>query len=826
MHWSPQEALYSMTPQRLGRKLLLVLLGMVGCVLLVVLMLPYIVSLDSVRDQLVGQIEAALHRKVDVGAVRLQLLSGLGVGLEDLTIYNPPGWQQPYVMKAATLSIKVAWRPFLQRRIEITKMILRDGEIIIERDPQGRLNIADVAVAEPTSAQPLPADIHRSPSGPGARAAITPLAGLRLSDVTLQKVPITFVDRMVVPGQAIITAVSDFQLHLRDVALGTPIPIDMSATMLTEGSQNIRLRGSVGPIPESLAVDSVPIDVHLQTTALRLDKLTPYLGSTFPLAQGRFAGEVRLQGSIASSLRLSGSLSLADAVLREGIVSDAATALPTLTSTQDVTVDLPTGRAELTGVAINLADIQASIKGVVHAFTTSPQLDLQVATNTFPAALLTHLPPLASRLPTPTEVRGSVQLQATVIGAPHDLRSEALIGLQEIVLRSGSFNGGGREGGGLLLETDKTEARLVTQVVKADPPRLHIDVRAQRLGFDQQRPHRPPPTPEIQPIPTTQKAPPQPMLPPMTLSGHVSVAEGRLQHLSFQQMAADLSLLNGLLKTTQQLKLYGGSYQGATQVDLTQPEPSYTMDARVAGLDVGRALGELTPVKNGLQGVLDTDMRLTGRGLVWDVIQKTLSGDGHVKIAEAQLTHFDLFPKLMHLLQNMRGLVGFTLPSGWEHSSWRTIEGDWRLQQGKILTDHLRLRREGVEALLSGHIGLDQAIDYTGTLFLPAKVTVRRGVPLILRQDDAGRVLVPFTVQGTVSAPRISVDEKALVGQAQEELGDTVRKHLGSKIDELLGQPSAPDQPSQESEKSAPETGEQPRRPRWPGKILQQLFPR
>ena len=108
--------------------------------------------------------------------------------------------------------------------------------------------------------------------------------------------PITFIDRMVVPGQAIVTAVSDFQLHLRDVALGTPIPIDMTATMLTEGSRNVRLRGSIGPIPESLAVDSVPIDVHLQTTDMRLDKLAPYLGRTFPLVQGRLGGRDQAAG--------------------------------------------------------------------------------------------------------------------------------------------------------------------------------------------------------------------------------------------------------------------------------------------------------------------------------------------------------------------------------------------------------------------------------------------------------------------------------------------------------------------------------------------------
>jgi hypothetical protein len=218
-------------------------------------------------------------------------------------------------------------------------------------------------------------------------------------------------------------------------------------------------------------------------------------------------------------------------------------------------------------------------------------------------------------------------------------------------------------------------------------------------------------------------------------------------------------------------------------------------------------------------------MRLAGRGLAWDAIKQSLSGDGHVKIAEAQLTKFDLFPKLLHLLQNMGGLVGFTLPSDWEHSAWRTIEGDWRLHQGKILTEALRLQREGIEARLSGYVGLDQTLEYTGTLFLPANAS-RRGAPLILRQDDAGRVMLPFTVQGRLGAPRISVDPKALVGSTRGELVDTVRKRLGDRIEEFFGQPPAPESPSQEPEKPAPETGDQPSRPRWPGKILQELLRR
>jgi hypothetical protein len=130
-----------------------------------------------------------------------------------------------------------------------------------------------------------------------------------------------------------------------------------------------------------------------------------------------------------------------------------------------------------------------------------------------------------------------------------------------------------------------------------------------------------------------------------------------------------------------------------------------------------------------------------------------------------------------------------------------------------------------MEALLSGHVGLDQTLEYTGTLFLPANVN-RRGAPLLLRQDDAGRVMLPFTVQGRLGAPRISVDPKALVGSTREDLVDTVRKRLGGKIEEFFGQQPAPEPPSQEPEKPAPETSDQPSRPRWPGKILQELFRR
>lgn len=697
------------TPWRLVRKLLLGLLGMVGCALLMLAMLPYIVSLDSIKGQIVDRIEAALQRQVDVGTVRLQLLSGLRVSLEDVIIYNPPGWQQPYAMQAGRLSVKVAGWPLLHRQVEITKIVLSDGDIIIERDVQGRLNVADLTVSTAASTETPSVQVHRSTGGEGTQARSHALASLSVSEVVLQKMQITFVDRLVIPGQETIMALRNVQLQLHDVALDTPMPIDLIATMSADDRQNIRLHGSVGPIPDNMALESMPIDLHLQATDVHLDKFTPYLGSM---------------------------------------------------------------------------------------------------------------------LPAPTDLRGTVQLQATLTGTPHDLQSEAQVDLHEIALRSGAFNGGAQGHGGVLLETDQANVRLVTQMVNTNPAHVQIDAGVQRLSVDRQEPHSPAPAPHPQSGPTTEAPPSPPRRPPITLSGRVSVAEAHLRNFDVQQMTADFHLSDWILKTTQQMTLYGGSYQGAMQVDLASSEPSYSLDGRCAGLDVGQAVNELIPAKNVLLGRLNTDMRLVGRGITWDVINQTLSGNGSAKITGAQLTSVDLFPKLGQLLRQLGGPVGLTISKAWGSHAFRTIEGDWRLHQGKILTDRLRLRGEGVEALLKGYVGLDQSIEYAGDLFLPAQSMARRGAPTRLPPDEAGRVVVPFTVKGTVTEPRISISEKALADLAPAELADTVRKRLGDKLEGIFGKPSAPDQQRQESDQTGQETGDQSQRQDWPGKILRELFRR
>jgi hypothetical protein len=755
----------------LGRMLLVLCVGLVGLVILVLVLLPYIVSLEGVERALVSQLEAALQRRVDIGAVRLQILTGLGATLEDVTLANPPGWPQPHVLRIGTLSVKVASLPLLQGTIEITKMVLRDADLVIARDPTGLLNLAGLAasypglekVAAPHPPQVSPADA-RQPGG-------HPLARWLVSDVRVEGGTVTFVDGMVVPEEVVTTTVSDVWGHLRDVSLHTPITFDMGATLLTDGNRNIRVRGRVGFIPEHLAIAGATIDAELQAADLLVAPLSPYLGPRVPLVRGRVGADVKVQGRVGGTLRIIGALSLADAAMRDPTAREAATPLPKLRSTQDITLDLAHASIQLTEVRLDLFSLQAVLTGVVSDVRTSPRFDLQLTTNAFaPGDLLTQIPLLASMIPAPMDLKGSAQLQATVVGTPRHLRSDAALEISNLALKSGSWNGNTPNGRGLLVETDATHVTLTTQLEDPRPPRVHINFRARRLVFDQQRakvptPAEPPPT-----GPTSPASQANTRLPRVALHGIIKIAEGHLKHLSFQQMTADVALVQGLLTTTQQATLYGGSYQGAVQINLAQEEPTYTVDASMAGVHLGEASRELTSAKTVLQGVLTTRIKLSGLALTWRTLSQTLSGEGHATITDLQVMPADAMPELTRkvtIVGPLGSMIRHVLLKG---ESFNTVKATFHMSQGRIFSDQLHLLSKEVEILAKGYVGLDQSINYHGTLVLSGELAKAQGTLAKFLRDAHGRLVLPFTVKGMVSDPQIVVEVKNLLGRAKDVL--------------------------------------------------------
>ena len=799
---------------RLGRILLFLALGLVALIVLLLAILPSVVSLEKFRGQITAKAEEALHRKVEIGDIRLQIFSGLGAGLNQLTIANQPGWQRPHFVKVGTLSVKIAFWPLLQRRIEVSKVILSDGDIVIERDAKGRMNYDDLTQTQPAPSRPAP-----RPKAGDTTPNVNPLAGLLVANLALRNIDITFVDQMVVPGKSVTTNMRDVEVNVDNFALNTPIDLDIAASLLSDTSRNIRLQGRLGPIPDTLDFARTPLQFSFKAQELQLDKLTPYMGPEPALISGRFSTDLTLKGSLGSTLELDGSYTLAQVVLPPAASGEQPTQLPDVRVTQDITVDMAQAVVDLTAVRLALATLEATLQGKVRQFTTKPTLDLTLQTNTVkPEALLAQLPMLAEALPEATKVTGDVTVQTSIKGTPDRLTTDTRLTSEALSLRSGTFSGA-KKGGGMQLETAKTRLNLQARVVAKQQPDVRMELHTDRLVFNQQADVDTAAPAPAKPKPDTPSARTS-MAPPLDVRGKVTIGEGQITNLRFRDLQADVSVIKGLLQSTQTFKLFGGAYEGNIRSNLAQADPDYTIKAKLANIDARAATNELTSVHNALHGLLNTELNISGQGFDWDSISKTLTGGGKVQIAKLKLTTLDIMPKVAAGLQTTSTLAGFNVPPDLAERSFETLQGSFRVLKGKILSDDLQLLGQDLQLSGKGVLGLDQSLSFDGAALLLGKLAGSFGKRAAFLQDKAGRIRLPLAISGTVTKPTIGLNQSYLTDLAKKSLQDKA----GEGVQQLL-QKALPKQKS-DKEPATTDTTKQPAPQQQLEKTLKGLFKR
>ncbi|HEY7574470.1 MAG TPA: AsmA family protein, partial [Thermoanaerobaculia bacterium] len=203
---SPEAEMDSPEPPVRRRRILRVVAAIVGLLIILLAALPYVVSLESARSRALAGAEAALHRKVEAGAIRLRILSGLGVLVDKVVVRNKTGWGTPALLTADRVSVKLALWPLLSRRVVIRKVVLDGVTFTVERNAQGNLNVDDF----------LSAGSRRSEGAKPATAAAFLAANVEIPRGRLQ-----LVDRKVVAGETRTTTLEELAGHIRDIGPST-----------------------------------------------------------------------------------------------------------------------------------------------------------------------------------------------------------------------------------------------------------------------------------------------------------------------------------------------------------------------------------------------------------------------------------------------------------------------------------------------------------------------------------------------------------------------------------------------------------------------------
>jgi hypothetical protein len=262
----------------------LVIIGIVVVVLVAILVVtPFFINADTFRPEIEQELSEILHRKVEIGHLRVSLLSGSLVA-NTISIGDDPAFGQKPFLTAKSLSVGVAVWPLVRsRQLKVHSLTFDSPQVELLRTPKGDWNFDSIG-GSGASAAPS--------SGPANPA----LASFTIDRMAISNGTIAFGRA----GQLPRLAYENVNITASDISGTRAFPLTFDAR--TPGGGKLNMKANVGPIADveaarlpfqgKLAVDGVPAE--------DVQNLLAVLGYNLP------AGSTLRGGTIKADMTLHG----------------------------------------------------------------------------------------------------------------------------------------------------------------------------------------------------------------------------------------------------------------------------------------------------------------------------------------------------------------------------------------------------------------------------------------------------------------------------------------------------------------------------------------
>lgn len=262
----------------------------------------------------------------------------------------------------------------------------------------------------------------------------------------------------------------------------------------------------------------------------------------------------------------------------------------------------------------------------------------------------------------------------------------------------------------------------------------------------------------------------------LSVQGQVRIATARYQKVTMADFQLNYGLDKGVF-TISDLKgqTMGGEMRGAAEVRL-QAVPSYQGKMGMHGLQLA-AIQKTFMADSPAQalGAMNVAMTFNGSGISPEQIKKEISALGEFSLPGGRITGAD-FSRSLAALLDLPELRDIDL---------QDMAGTFAIKKG-VAQVRSSTSNASFHARLDGNVGLD------GTLNLPVEMSLspRLSARLFSRvkaarymEQQGDRLVVRLAVDGTLAAPRISLDTSRIRQQATDTL-----------IDEVLGKDAGPEE--------------------------------
>ncbi len=243
-----------------------------------------------------------------------------------------------------------------------------------------------------------------------------------------------------------------------------------------------------------------------------------------------------------------------------------------------------------------------------------------------------------------------------------------------------------------------------------------------------------------------------------------------------------------------QADLFGGEVIVDGDLSTKEAIPNFGLNLRLNKLDIGTSLEQIemfqsfTPVLKSLIGVFSTEFNFSGDMTnSLSPILSSLDGSALARIIQAKVE-----PSKMPLVNSLNSQLGLI---DLNDLNLNDVSTSFSFENGNVNVKPIQFKVEDIEVVLQGQHSLNNLMDYTAKLKLPAKYLgndVKSRIAKLTNSDmNTMMIDIPIQIKGELKKPKIEIDTESaiteLTNQIIKEQKDNLIEQAGDKISDLIG---------------------------------------
>lgn len=394
----------------MSRRLRTILI-VIGLLILVVLVLPFLIPVNQFRPTIEEKASAALGRRVTLGNISFSLLSG-SLSAENLSVGDDSRFSPSPFLTAKSLKVGVELVPLIfSKKLNVTGLTINNPRVTLLRNADGRWNFSSLGGAAAKSEAKQP-----------SAAANTSSSSNSPSDVSVKKLELT--DGQVIIGSTTSPKRSTYDhvnVTVSDFSMTSMFPVTVTADLPSGGT--FKLQGNVGPADQADA-SLTPLDAKVNVDSLNL-AATGFLDPSAGLG-GLFDLDATLRSQNGEA-ETKGTAKLSKALL----VAGGSPASQPVTVDFSTRYDLRKNAGVLNPSTLKIGNAAAHLNGTYQTAGEATVVNLKLDGQNMPAKdLESFLPALGINLPKGSSLpAGTLNANLNLTGPTDKLVTSGDVGL-------------------------------------------------------------------------------------------------------------------------------------------------------------------------------------------------------------------------------------------------------------------------------------------------------------------------------------------------------------------------------------------------------------